>query len=351
MRKFTAVLLSILLLLPLLSGCGAKSKSPVDAYFDLVAEMEGVTEQNFTITMEMKSDAMAGFASSLTLIMEGAASAKNKQLEATLTMTTRSPRRSVELTDIIIDGNELYINAASLFQAAGEMEEGLTAEVELFMNMILGGSDYIMFDLSDFKIWDINLNEHPVLLRLNDVYIKEIKKAQSPLISADNGVYSLEMDGEFMLDLLNVFVDDVDENLDEYVDAVYELLQFISALMEGYMDYLEMFGPLDAGLSELDISKSELRDKLRDGLEDFRDALDDMYSDKYWAEQKYFSSIEKSNDTYTYINETSAEDSTVRLEYVAEKAAVLEIKPPRRYIEINEVIDNLLSMMGLDYMF
>lgn len=358
MKKLTAVLLC-LLLLPLLSSCAVK---PVDAYFDTMAEMEKIQEQNFTCTIEVESEQFADFGSSVSLVLDGSYSAKNKQMTATCTMALQAPKKiTMELTDIILDNNKLYINieslASSIFTLSG------TSGMEDSMSALFGDNEYIMLDYDDYgmDIWEMaaaaaapasssadtsvpGASLVPLVQNLQNVVEGKIKSADPPVISAESEAYVLTMDGAFIYGLLNAIVDNMDENLDTYSAAIYDFYNEVIAYAENYIDNMGQ-SVEDLGLPEF--SQAELKDGLREGLANVREALADV-DPQDWAANSCSSSIIKGKDSYTCAIKMNWEDvAALNISYVITKAEIAAIKAPAKYTDMKTLIENLQDLTGL----
>jgi len=338
MKKLTVVLFCFALLIPLISGCGI---DPVDAYYNTVEEMTKIQEQKFSFSFDVESDSLSQFGSSITLTMDGAVSVKNKQMTATMTLTTASPKMTVELTDIIFDNSKLYINMETLFSAIFTLPGMESTENPAdYLDEYMGGNKYLYIDYADLAlpIWDYNNQSNHVLLqRPLDVIDNAIKSANPPIITADGNAYIMEMNGEFIRTLLFTLINDLEENLDTYTDNILDIIDEYTS----YMEKLDM--PEDFLVIPDDISRSELKNQLQEYIPYIRDMLEDIRQQQ-WDALKYYSYVEKNKDAYTNNIEVNSEDiASLSISYSANKADIAAIELPEKAIAYSEILERIQS--------
>ena len=339
MKKITAVLLGFLLCLPLISGCG---KNPVEAYFDTAEEIANLQEQQFTFSIDIESDSLSRFGSAITLIIAGNVSAINKQMTATMTLATASPKITVELTDIILDNNRLYINMKSVLSAIltlpGMENDENSAD---YLDELMDGNEYLFVDYADLdlQLWDYPSQNHYMLLqRPLEIINTEIRNADPPIITADGKAYSMQMNGEFIKALSFTLLNDVEENIDIYTDYILDFLDYFTNGMEN-LGLPENYLTLPDNLS-----RSELKNQLQEGIPNIMDSLDDIRHQE-WEALNYYSSIEKNKDAYTYVVEASSQDNfSLNMNYIAEKASIATITPPEKAMEYSEIFERIQNI-------
>lgn len=240
-RKIISLLLCALLLAGITIGC-AKKSTPKEAFFEIAASLDDLTEGNFTVSLGMKLPADAigdsaaggflGDISDFKLDIAGSFSQKNEQMTAEILATfggSQGKEAPLKITDILYDKSGLYLNLRTIFDLLGSIQGGGLG----FDYSSLFSSDYLGITLEDIAEFsgmagiEAPTFDKDSLLKNKELgdhlsaILTESLKAES--FSADDGLYTLTLKTADLVDMIKGLVSDIEANTGMYADALLEL--------------------------------------------------------------------------------------------------------------------------------
>lgn len=160
MKKLLSVMLSLVMVMALFTGCGDKEAKD-STFFKEVTKMQDI--QTGTSEMEFAVDVKGKEVTESTDIPEqlknGDSVALKIKMEATTESTTKEcvklsaqygSNDYMELTTIVLDGSKLYLNVGSIVDFIKTVDESLTAQLEAGLGQ-LGISKYVSIDLKQIS--------------------------------------------------------------------------------------------------------------------------------------------------------------------------------------------------------
>lgn len=323
MKKFLGMLLTVCIILGLLAGCG---KSALEQYNDAVAKLSK-SDQKFTMELAVEGDKLelTGIADveSLKLIFDGNISADATMAEIAVSLNIPSAQTTVELTDIIVDENKMYINGQKLMTlmssmfGAGDMTEP-----------IMGDKTYILMDTEEYmgtKEISEDSGFYTLVKNISEIYNKILKDHDAA--SKDGSAYLLKLDGSAIEEFLLAVIGDIKENKEVYYDAVLELYS-------------------DEVLESIGISKDDLTEQREETLTTLGDILTEIESELENADfsKSNFNAKVDDKSMETVLNFIMGDDLNMNFSYSSEKTEMDSVTAPTDYILWSEFEDALNSL-------
>ncbi len=283
MKKILSVMLSLVMVMALLTGCGEKEES--SSFFKEAAKLQdiqtGTSEMEFA--MNLKGKEVKGDRYTPAILKNGDTVAFKIKVESTAESQTKSAVKIsaqygtndyAELTTLVFDGEKLYLGVASIVDFIRSIDESVVAELESGLSQ-MGISDYISIDVkqlceaSNIEMQDMSkINEGAQ--NLTKRLFENLEKSFAGIQGKDGDDYTLTVGAD---------------NAEKVADA---LIQFCDegSLKQTYNDamdlYVEMFGAdtemgkqfaeMKNDTSELDNAVQEIKDKKEDIVQGLKDS-------------------------------------------------------------------------------
>lgn len=352
-KKTGAVLLCLVMLVSILAGCG---KEPIDGYYDTYADMNKVQEQSFSTSIDITL--MSGLedligdlgdmsGNTISLVLEGTASYKNKQVEMVVSLSTSKPKMNIELTDVIIDGNDIYVNLASIFTSMTMIDP----YADEYITELLGDKDYVKIDAYEdlgVDLWSATVQSDAgsdalmdLAKKLDAVLDNEIKNASPSIFTSSDNEYAMSMDGVFIKNTSLAIVANIEANLEDYIDDLIGLISENEELIAG----------LGIPASDFAENRSTIITEIKNLLPD----LADMIENADFSGVSAGSSIayDKSAKTYTTVMNMSVDGAfDLNINTTSTAASVDAVTVPKSYIgfaDIMALIDEYNYGYDYDY--
>ncbi len=283
MKKILSVMLSLVMVMALLTGCGEKEES--SSFFKEMTKLQdiqtGTSEMEFA--MNLKGKEVTEDTDIPAILKNGDTVALKIKVEATAESQTKSAVKIsaqygtndyAELTTLVFDGEKLYLGVASIVDFIRSIDESVVAELESGLSQ-MGISDYISIDVkqlceaSNIEMQDMSkINEGAQ--NLTKRLFENLEKSFAGIQGKDGDDYTLTVGAD---------------NAEKVADA---LIQFCDegSLKQTYNDamdlYVEMFGAdtemgkqfaeMKNDTSELDNAVQEIKDKKEDIVQGLKDS-------------------------------------------------------------------------------
>lgn len=256
MKKVTALLLVLAMMVATLVGCGEK-KTPAESFFDLYDEMSALqnAESDVAMTMEMEGEGIEATSVNADLnVVSG-----NGGKIGVMTGTVGAMGVTITIPEIIITEEAMYLEGkatADLLTLVGMDADGSIAE------MI--NSTYIVNSLTESGT-AADTEKLLSLYQTTGAKVKEELMSREGIIvedEANKGTYVLTIDGELFTELLRIIMDDVVANQDAYIEAFAAMYADDETIDEATLK--DVFAELETLMTEWDTNEdlAEIKEML-----------------------------------------------------------------------------------------
>ena len=338
-KRVFALLLLAAMCCALLAGCG--EKPPVEQYFSMMTELAGLEELQMqqTVHISLNADAAEELLEledaplEAHLITAGTLSRKNRQMKLFFSGGLSSGDLSFEgeLTDLLIDGDALYLNLRkplarmleSMGADAAAADDWLSADM---LKLELGGQNDELWSSMDAQSKTQMAATALRLMKAAQQYFTETEP-DCITVTKQNGVTTctLTMDARQLAGLLTVILQDVHDNAADY----YEIF---SAMMVD-----------TSGAFEL-VDREEFVPELQEQAEE---AIAELQDGDVVPEGNYTSAISRNGSDKDYMQTFRAELTgfgTVEISGESRAAQVERFAPPEGYLTPEDVQDLIYAL-------
>lgn len=284
MKKFLSIMLSLVMVMVLFTGCNDKKTEENSSFFKEVAKMQnvntGTSELEFVVDMkgtgvtndvEIPKQLISGDSLALKVKMEATAESTTKQ--AVKLSAQYGTNDYAELTTIVIDGSKLYVNVGSLVDFVKTIDESVATQFEAYLGQ-LGISKYISIDLKQIcetagvEIPDMSKSTES-LQSISKKLMDSFDKSFADIQGKDGDDYTLTIGSDNAEQVADALVKLCEDNslkeayteiIDWYVDLLGADTEMGKQFAEMKNDTLEM----DEALKEVKDNKDEIVKGLKD---------------------------------------------------------------------------------------
>lgn len=379
MKKKISILLMACIIVGLLTGC---FKSNWQKYQEAVASLNNNDLKFRTeLTLEGDNAFTREYLDSekVTLIVDGSMSAKSVMAEMSVSINIPSVNTTVELTDIIIDEDKMYINAQKLFTLFVEDTDAAEYMEETLMN----GKSYICIDTREYLNTDKSQTTddegftsgitsiYENIYQNNDVVtakytaetltneksnilmdMDEDANAEKALdnmitnimgiydtviqnhdaVSKDGNTYTVNLDGSAIEELVLGVIEYIQDNKETFYDLSIQIYSD---------DILESTGLTMEEVEDLREENLVIIDNMLVELKDSIDAKD-------FSNTSYTSKVDDKSQELTLIF-NAYDELNFKYSYTAEKTDIGSIQVPEEYITMSEFVDIINSLEYTDF--
>ena len=320
MKKAISLILAACMLIGLMTGC--MGKTGLDGYQEAVSNLSS-DGMGFNLNMEISgnSELLSRFVDSgkMNLIVDGAISYKQEVASLSISITIPPAQTAVELTDIIIYGNYMYVNGEKLFTMLNLSDDSVSAP-----DSLLDGNSYIQIDMNDkgYNIWASEMeNEGLLTLGKNMTQIYESVMNDNKAASNEGDTYKLALTDSGMKSLTSGVINDIAKNKETYYDALSET---------GLLGLFSSGGSKEETMQELDSSLAKFNEDIE--ANDF-------------AGSTYTASVNK-DIVESKFDLLMGESAIIHCSYTGQKSDVSHIQIPVGYIEWSDFETSLGEFQG-----
>ena len=338
-KRMLALLLLAAVCCALLAGCG--EKPPVEQYFSMMTELAGLEEMQVqqTVQVALNADAaeelldLEAAPLEAHLTTAGTVSRKNRQMELAFSGGLSCGSLSVEgeLTDLLIDGDALYLN---LRKPLALLLESMGADASAADNWLDADMLKLELDGQSDELWSSMDAKSKTQIAATALRVTEAAKQYFTetepdciTVSKQDGTLTctVTMDARQLSGLLTVLLQDVHDHAADY----YEIF---SAMM------VETSGAF--GLVDREEFVPELQEQAEEAIAGLQDG--DVV-----PEGTYISAISRKGSDKTYTQTFRAELTgfgTVQVSAESRKAQVERLAPPETYLLPEDVQDLIYAL-------
>lgn len=282
MKKFLSIMLSLVMVMALFTGCGDKEAN--SSFFKEAAKMQNMKSgtSNVEFALNLKGSGVANETEIPELLKNG----DNVTLKVKLEVTAESETKEAvkvsaqygtndyaELTTIVVDGTKLYVNVGSISDFIKSIDETVGAQFDAVLGQV-GASKYISVDLKQVcetagvEIPDMSKSTES-LQKLTKKLLETLDKSFADIQGKDGDDYTLTVGSN---------------NADKVADAVVKfcedgsLKEMYTAIMDWYIDLFGADTEQGKQFAELKDKSSEIEDavkEVKDKKDDIAKALKD----------------------------------------------------------------------------
>lgn len=283
MKKFLSIMLSLVMVMALFTGCDDKEAN--SSFFKEIEKMENMKNgtSDLEFALNLKGSGVADEADIPELLKNGDNLALKVKLEVTAESSTKEAVKVLaqygandyaELTTIVVDGEKLYVNVGAISDFIKSIDETVGAQFDAVLGQI-GASKYVSVDLK--QVCETAGVEIPDMSKSTDSIQKLSKKIMETLDKSFAGIQGKDGD-DYTLTVGS-------DNADKVAEAVVKfcedgsLKEMYTEIMDWYIDLFgadtemgKQFAELKDKSSEIDESVKEVKDKKDDIAKALKDA-------------------------------------------------------------------------------
>lgn len=345
MKKLIAALLVLCLVVGGLAGCNksedaaesAEAASPREGLTDLLNQMSAVAQQEFDMEIAISGmDVEGTIVDDMSLRMNGTYNNETQEMQAAVELT--SGQMTVQLTDMIVKGNAVYINARDLYNVLFSYMSGGTlgetdTDMSAVVDSILGDATYL-YEESASDVFSSADSTQTIADNLSTVLLDTIEDLD--LITEADGTYTVVIEGENVKTVSNALLNDVSTNLDSYTDSLWSYVQ-------------EVMGMVGETAGEaVDMDQDEFKTEIQSLIDEVLANIDTV--DFSAASIDFSLGYDESTSTYTETIgfKDTASGTEINITSTTKEAEVEAVTEPTEYITSDELTANTESLYGTD---
>lgn len=319
MKKAIAALFVLCLLAGTLAGCSSKTQSPQEGLVDLTNQMSAVSQGEFDLQVTVSSTALSEQSTGdIVVHLTGAYNTDAREMAGEISASVG--QFSVQLTDMVVKDNSVYVNMRSVYGAMGTLMGSSFDGDEL--DAMLGGANYLCYELTT-DLWMQSDSLQTVSDNLTTVFYNTIEDLA--LATDNEGTYGFALEGDNIKTVGQALLDDMNANTDSYADAIWTYVEEVASLSD--------LAGEDLG------SKDEYMTDFRNILDELQTALDD--SDFTGTLVDYAILYDKDAAVYTAAASiTDGTDMDVAVTYTIKDTQVDAVTVPDNIITSDEMVEN-----------
>lgn len=285
MKKFLSIMLSLVMVMVLFTGCNDKKTEENSSFFKEVAKMQnvntGTSELEFVVDMkgtgvtndvEIPKQLISGDSLALKVKMEATAESTTKQ--AVKLSAQYGTNDYAELTTIVIDGSKLYVNVGSLVDFVKTIDESVATQFEAYLGQ-LGISKYISIDLKQIcetagvEIPDMSKSTES-LQSISKKLMDSFDKSFADIQGKDGDDYTLTIGSDNAEQVADALVKLCEDN--SLKEAYTEIIDWYVDLLGADTEMGKQFAEMKNDTSEMDEALKEVKDNKDEIVKGLKDA-------------------------------------------------------------------------------
>lgn len=289
MKRNTSLLLIILLLVSILTGCGIDDLG----YLKLSKEINQITSFDFNSSVDLEvSKAVLGEKMKFNIAIEGKADVKNLDspyfdMDLKININGKEHKNPVKF---IMSENKLYVSKNAILELIN-IQENLGYEeynkkaLQQLYRVNLKDVNYILLaDVSDiYGNIDYTTDSKDISDHAHNYIVSAFKGFDSKLVTKINNGYSVELTSEKIVDFIERFIQYLSENKDLVFDETIKYIENIYDIMD-----------IQAYDESMDFNKEEIIAELEEVRQDFYDFIDGTeFMQSYFLEE-FSSALDRS---------------------------------------------------------
>ena len=278
MKKFLSIMLSLVMVMALFTGCGDKKAEDNSSFFKEAAKMQNVKTgtADLEFAINMKGSGVTNDTEIPDLLKNGDDLALKLKFEVTAESETKNAVKVLaqygandyaEITTIVADGTKLYVNVGSISDFIKSIDESVGAQFDAVLGQV-GASQYVSIDLKQVcetagvKIPDMSESADS-MQKLSKKMLETLDKSFADIQGKDGDDYTLTVgsgNADKVADAIVKFCEDGS------VKEMYtELMNFYVDLFGADTEIGKQFAELKDNTSEMDEAIKEVKDN-KDGI-------------------------------------------------------------------------------------
>lgn len=278
MKKFLSIMLSLVMVMALFTGCGDNKAEENSSFFKEVAKMQnmknGTSDVEFAlnlkgsgVTNETEIPELLKDGDNLALKVKLEVTAESNTKEAVKVLAQYGANDYAELTTIVVDGTKLYVNVGAISDFIKSIDETVGAQFDAVLGQI-GASKYVSVDLK--QVYETAGVEIPDMSKSTESFQKLAEELLDSLDKSFAGIQGKDGD-DYTLTVGS-------NNADKVADAVVKFCED-GSLKEMYTEILDWYIDLFGADTEMGKQFAELKDKsseIDEAVEKVKDNKDDI---------------------------------------------------------------------------